>query len=132
MSLNIKKIIVGFHEAIDGGLLVPSLPEELTDNFELWVKKKYPIIYENRSENEDRLTALEDLERLLIDEHEGPKPLVKYVETIDVKYLPDIFRSFHSRIKEYYSNSGDLDPQDGQQKSAINTLKLINAYLEKI
>lgn len=62
----------------------------------------------------------------------APGRLVKYVETIDVKYLPDIFRSFHSRIKKYYSNSGDLDPQDGQQKSAINTLKLINDYLEKI
>ena len=132
MSVNVKKVIVGFHNAIDGGLLVPSLPSALTENFELWVKKKYPVIYENRSENEDRLIALEDLERLLIDEHEGPGPLVKYVETIDEKYLPEIFRSFHARIKEYYSNSGDLDPQDDQQKSAINTLKLIDDYLQKI
>lgn len=132
MSVNIKKVIVGFHEAIDGGLLVPSLPEELAENFELWVKKKYPLIYKDRLQHTVRLIALENLERLLIDEHEGPRPLVKYVETIDVKYLPEIFRSFHSRIKKYYSNSGDLDPQDEQQKSAIDTLKLLDAYLKKI
>ena len=132
MSVNIKKVIVGFHEAIDGGLLVPSLPEELAENFGLWVKKKYPLVYEDRMQHEVRLMELENLERLLIDEEEGPRPLVKYVETIDVKYLPDIFRSFHSRIKEYYSNSGDLDPKDEQQKSAINTLKLIDDYLKTI
>jgi hypothetical protein len=63
MSVNIKKIIFWFHEAIDRGLLVPSLPEELTENFELWVKKKYPLIYNDRMEHKVRLMALENLER---------------------------------------------------------------------
>lgn len=132
MSIIVKKVVVGFHNSLDGGLFAPSLPAALYENFELWVKKNYPEVYNNRLENDDRLGELEDLERLLIDENEGPEPIVKYLKTIDVKYLPEIFRSLRVRIGEFYSNTEDLDSQDDQQKSAIDTLRLIENYLEKI
>lgn len=130
MSVIIKKVVAGFHDALDGGLFIPSLPEDLFENFELWVKKNYPEIYENRAENSEKLGELEELEAYLVDENEGPAPIVKYVKTIDTKYLPEIFRSLRTRIKEFYSNSGDLDPQIEHQKAAIETLMLIDNYLD--
>lgn len=122
MSKAIKVIVEGFHLALDRGLPMESASPALMKTFNAWVKKKYPKIFDGAYED--------SLETFLIDESEGVGPIVDFLKTVPEAELPAIFKDFRSRIQEFYSNSMPLDPNDEQQKAAIDTLKQIEKYLK--
>jgi hypothetical protein len=122
MSKIVEDIVVGFHTALDRGLLGESLPDELAEHFDSWIEKHHPDVHANADAGER--------EGLLIDEHEGVAPVVDYFKTVPPRYLPEIFRSLRARIENFYSNT-ELDPNDELHKAAIDTLARIDEYVKQ-